>query len=292
MAAMTVRPEKSSKFSEVIEVVEEAVLDAARYLDEAVTSGDRPQVSVKADKTLVMNLDLESQRRILARLGGSRPIVAEEDPTSHTLIHSESSYFVVDPLDGTTSCKRFLGQRGGHVGYGPLVGYVHEHTLSLAAFYSVPHRKLFTAVLGEGTYETLLPPDWKGRGETRKLVVEPCPSLDTAGMLFFISPQGEARVVDYLRRANAIENVYRFGGFANDSARLAQGFEQIQFQLYAKPWDFTAVLLAAEAGCEVICDPLGRRTPLAKWRIEANNPIVAIAPGIRDEFFGALNGLK
>lgn len=286
------RPQKNSKFSEVIEVVEAAVLDAARYLDEAVTSGERPQVAVKDDKTLVMNLDIESQRRILARLGSSHPIVAEEDPSSHSLINSASSYFLVDPLDGTTSCKRFLGQRGGHVGYGPLIGYVHEHALSVAAFYSIPHRKLFTAVRGEGTFETTLPADWKGGGETRRLVVERCPALSAAGMLFFISPRGEARVVDHLRRANAVENVYRFGGFANDSTRLAQGFEQIQFQLYAKPWDFAAILLAAEAGCEVFCDPLGRRIPLDEWRIEPNNPILAMAPGIREELFSALESLK
>jgi fructose-1,6-bisphosphatase/inositol monophosphatase family enzyme len=280
------------KFPEAIDLVEQAVMDAARYLDEAVTSGDKPEVTVKADHTLVMNLDLESQRRILARLGTSMPIVAEEDPSSHEHITSASSYFLVDPLDGTTSCKRFLGQRGGHVGYGPLVGYVRNHVLSIAAFYSVPHRKLFTAVRGEGTYVTTIAPDWKGGGEKRRLQVEPCAALNTAGLLFFISPLGEARVVEYLKANNAIENVYRFGGFANDSARLAQGFEQIQFQLYAKPWDFSAVLLAAEAGCDVICDPLGRRTPLSEWRIERNNPILAVAPGVKDELLSVLAGFK
>lgn len=279
-------------FPDAIELVERAVMDAARYLDEAVTSGEKPEVSVKADHTLVMNLDLESQRRILARLGTSIPIVAEEDPSSHERITSASSYFLVDPLDGTTSCKRFLGQRGGHVGYGPLVGYVHNHVLSIAAFYSVPHRRLFTAVRGQGTYVTTIAPDWKDAGEKRRLRVEPCTALNTAGLLFFVSPLGEARVVEYLKAKNAIENVYRFGGFANDSARLAQGFEQIQFQLYAKPWDFSAVLLAAEAGCDVICDPLGRRIPLSDWRIERNNPILAVAHGLKDELFAVLDGFK
>jgi len=111
-------------------------------------------------------------------------------------------------------------------------------------------------------------------------------------MLFFISTQGEAAVVEYLRKRNAIENIYRFGGFANDSARLAQSFEQIQLQFLVKPWDFTAVLIAKEAGCEVFCDPMKRRVPLADWRMEANNPVVVLPAGTSREFFALLDQMK
>jgi fructose-1,6-bisphosphatase/inositol monophosphatase family enzyme len=279
-----------AEFSDIVELVQEAVLDAARYLDQAVHSGKKPEVRVKDDQTLVMNLDVESQRRILARLGSRCPIVAEEDPSSHSLISSANHYFLVDPLDGTTSCKRFLGLTGGQVGYGPLVGYVHDHQLSVCAFYSVPHRTLFTAARGQGSFATTLDGDW--RGTPRRLSPPACSSLNAAGMLFFISAYGEARLVEHLRVSNAVENIYRFGGFANDCARLAQGFEQVQLQYNAKPWDFSAVLLAAEAGYEVICDPLDRRIPLASWRIENNNPIVALHSSVRDEFFALVDTMK
>ena len=125
--------------SEVADYIEAGVLDAARYLDNASSSGAELKVEVKADKTLVMNLDLESQRLILNRLASAGyPIVAEEDSTSHNLISTEPSYLLVDPLDGTTSCKRFLGQFGGQVGFGPLAGFVYEGELAIAYFYSVP----------------------------------------------------------------------------------------------------------------------------------------------------------
>lgn len=276
----------------IVRTVESAVLSAAEYLENAAANGIALQVNVKADRTMVMNLDLESQRRILSVLPSSYPIVAEEDESSHGLINSNGDYFVVDPLDGTTSCKRFFGQRGGHVGYGPLAGFVKDEQLSVASFYSVPHGKLFTAVRGQGAFVST--PNLSGSGEPgerTRLKPVPCTSLVQAGVLFFIGHNGESRIMQHLRHNNAIENMYRFGGFANDCARLAQGFEQMSIQFSVKPWDFAAVLLAAEAGLEVWLDPLGRRTPLAEWKIEPNNPLMIMHPGIRDEVFSLLDAM-
>lgn len=292
LLAMRHDPLLDSPFGSTVQVVESAVLEAARYLQDAATSGVALQVNVKADKTMVMNLDLESQRRILEKLPKDVPIVAEEDESSHSLITKATSYFLVDPLDGTTSCKRFFGQKGGHVGYGPLVGYVHEGALSVASFYNVPHDKLFTAVRGHGVYVST--PEFSAQpsvGRRERLVPTPCASLHQAGMLFFIGHNGEARVVQHLKNHNAVENNYRFGGFANDCSRLAEGHEQMSMQFTVKPWDFSAVLLVAEAGLEVYMDPLGRRVPLDTWRIEANNPIMTMHPGFRDELFTLIDKL-
>ena len=289
---MKVRSFADNPHEQVVQFAESAVLDAAAYLEHAAASGLTLQVNLKADKTMVMNLDLESQRRILAKLPKSAKVVAEEDETSHGLIHTAGSYFLVDPLDGTTSCKRFFGQKGGHVGYGPLVGYVHEGSLVVASFYNVPQGKLFTAVAGAGAYVST--PDFaKGdAGERERLHPEPCLSLASAGVLFFIGHNNESRVIQHFRNNNALENMYRFGGFANDCSRLAQGFEQLSMQFTVKPWDFSAVLLAAEAGLEVWLDPLGRRIALKEWRIEPNNPLMIMHPGIRDEVFSLLDRME
>jgi fructose-1,6-bisphosphatase/inositol monophosphatase family enzyme len=264
----------------------EAVLEAARYLESAAISGDKPQVSIKSDNSLVMNLDLESQRIILESLSGTFPIVAEEDPQSHSLINSHNDYFLVDPLDGTTTCKRFLGERGGQVGYGPLAGFVHNGQLSIAVFYSVPHRRLFSARKGSGCYLYDLDGDsLELKTEPRRLVVKTSSDLGSAAALFFVGKRGECRLIEALKTSDLIETAYRFGGFANDCTRLAQGFEQIQIQFMANPWDFAAVLFAAEAGCSVFCDPLGRRVKLESWKIEHNNPVVIVAPGLEDALF-------
>lgn len=279
--------------TELIQVVEEAVLDAAQSLLEAAASGAALEVTVKADHSLVMNLDLECQRRILARLGGRYPVVAEEDESSHQLIERAESFFLVDPLDGTTSCKRFLGQWGGQVGYGPLVGCVLDGQLSLASFYSVPHHRLFTAVRGAGVYVSEVAFSGVATPQERRRLQPPaCTELHQAGVVFLLGKEGEARVAELLKRSNAVENLYRFGGFANDCARLAQGFEQVCIQFSVKPWDFSAALLAAEAGLEVWVDPLGQRKPLSEWRIAANNPVCIVHPGIREQLLGYFDQVR
>jgi myo-inositol-1(or 4)-monophosphatase len=273
----------------ILDKMQQAVLDSARYLDQANLEKSALSVQVKADNTLVMNLDLESQRRILPYLQGQYPIVAEEDPASHSFISSADSYFLVDPLDGTTSCKRFWGQQGGQVGFGPLVGFVKGNRLLATVFYSVPHRKLFTAVRGEGAHVTCFLADWSIAESYRALKVAPRQDLSEAGVVFLMSAGGEARIVERLYLRNAVENVYRFGGCASDCARLAQGFEQIMVSFSVKPWDFPAVLLAAEAGCEVYCDPLVRRIALDDWRLEPNNPIIIIPAGTKELFFSVID---
>lgn len=288
---MVQKASREQIFSGVAQQVRAAVVEAGRYLDQAGRSGENLKVEVKADRTLVMNLDLESQRIILNQLYGTYPIVAEEDPASHDIISATASYFLVDPLDGTTSCKRFLGQRGGHVGYGPLVGFVYEGQLAVAAFYSVPHRQLFTAIQGRGTFVSAFADSWEISEPPRQLIAQPCRDISQAGMLFFISRYGEAALVEFLRKNDAVENIYRFGGFASDCARLALGYEQIQLQFAVRPWDFSAVLLAAEAGCEVFCDPLGRRIPLKQWAIEPNNPIASFASGCSNSFFTLIDSM-
>jgi myo-inositol-1(or 4)-monophosphatase len=285
----------SQTFSHQVSLAEQAVLSAARYLMDEMHSGRKPEVWVKPDHTLVMNIDLECQKLVLAELtreGGHR-IVAEEDEESHSLIEVGGSYFLVDPLDGTTSCRRFLGERGGQIGYGPLVGYVKDDTLSVACFFNAPHQRLYTAVKGEGTYEAEVDfSDLSSLQNRRRLRAEPIQRLEHAGVLFYLGTLGEGKVMQLMRNENAIENMYRFGGFASDCARLARGSEQASVQFAVKPWDFTGVLLSAEAGVNIYLDPLGQRVPLDRWKIKMNNPIISAQPSIEEELFSLLEKLK
>lgn len=283
----------SPQYREIISIIESAVLSAAEYLIAEARAGRELHVTVKADNTIVMNLDIQSQQRILEALPTGVPIVAEEDEGSHNLIHNGGTYFLVDPLDGTTSCKRFFGQQGGHVGYGPLVGYVEDNQLKVASFFNVPHASLFTAVRGEGCYVTQLEPGADAAQVSPiKLRVVPCPLLRQAGVLFLLGKLGEGRIIQYLKDRDLVENLYRFGGFANDCSRLAQGFEQVGIQFSVKPWDFSAVLFAIEAGLEAWLDPLGRRIPFSEWRMEDNNPIIMLHPDLREELFKALDEIQ
>lgn len=283
----------SGTLAPVIAQIEAALLDAAGYLVSSLESDEEIDVAIKADYTQVLNLDLESQRRILAKLSGTFPILAEEDEGSHSLINAGGTYFLVDPLDGTTSCKRFRGMLGGQVGYGPLIGFVQDNRLSAASFYNIPQRTLFSAVAGQGTWCVETQGGVLSDGSQRtRLQPASCSKLNQAGVLFFIGKQGESEVVQHIRNENALENLYRFGGFANDCSRLALGLEQLSVQFTVKPWDLSAALLAEEAGLEVVLDPLNRKIPLRTWRIERENPLIAVTKPLKDELFTVLGRMK
>ena len=261
--------------------MESAVLAGARHMLAAIDSGRALKASRKADHSIVTDLDIELEQIVLPALGDSIPIASEETPSTHSAIGTAQSLFLVDPLDGTSSCKRFFTVRGGQVGFGPLVGLLEGGKLVASAFYNVPMRTLFRAVRGEGVYSVYLdapgheaPPLERRtrlrRGETL--------SLSDSVVLFYPGKGGESQLIEYLKRNSVVDYIYRFGGFANDSSRLALGYEQIQVQFSVRAWDFSAALFPFEAGLSVIVDPRGARVPLSEWSVQYNNPVLVCPP--------------
>ena len=269
--------------------IEQATLAAGRYLLNQVKNPDAIEMWHKKDNTLVMTLDIESQRIITESLGREMAIVGEEDEDSHKLLATAQDYYLIDPVDGTASCKRFLGKEAGQLGFGPLVGIVKGGRLQAATFYHVPYRTLYTALRGRGAFmlqvdpSASIPENLPDLRERRRLKVADDCSLAEAGVLFFPGVNGECRIIEYLKGNSLVENVYRFGGFANDCVRLALGYEQIQVQFSVKSWDFSASLIAAEAGMKVIVDPKGSKTDLYDWVVQPENPVIACLPSLVDE---------
>ncbi len=278
--------------ADLLSMLESSVLESARFISKFFAERRAIEMDYKQDHSMVMNIDLQSQELMLGALGSQLNIIAEENPESHSLIGKQSDYFLVDPLDGTASAKRFQGIQGGQVGFGPLAGLVLGGELVAAAFYSLPLRAFFTARKGNGVRRQVLD---LAKGEAPKPFIDRerlCPrlpqSLRECGVLFFPGSRGEVPLVERLRKHNIVENMYRFGGFASDCARLAAGYEQIQIQFSVKPWDFSATLLAREIGLEVMCDPLGNPTPIDKWSIAPENPLISCPPALMDELLQKL----
>ena len=273
--------------TEYVELIEKAVLSSAQHMKKFFSENRQVEHKYKSDDSIVMNLDIQSQELMLAELQGHLPIVAEEDPDSHLLVGSASDFFLVDPLDGTASAKRFQGVIGGQVGFGPLAGVVLGGRLVAASFVSLPLATLFTAVQGEGVWIKLISSDQTAvppLKQRQKLCPNIPSSLRECGVLFFPGSRGEVSIVERLRTRNVVENMYRFGGFASDCARLAFGHEQIQIQFSVKAWDFSASLFVREVGLQVICDPLNQRIPFDQWRISHENPVISCPPLLLDEF--------
>ena len=264
-----------------IGLIEDTVIAAARKIDELIISKSSIEVRRKQDKSLVMTLDLESQKVCLAQLSRYGLVVAEEDPDSHSLVNSSGLVFVVDPLDGTSACKRFMGTEGGPIGFGPMIGAMQNGRMLVASYYNLPTKTLFTAIRSGGAYQTQI--DLQSREKLKpldsrlRLELAEIPSLSDSAVLFYTGTAGEARIVEELRRRKLIETAYRFGGFANDCSRLALGCEQALIQFAVKAWDFPAVLFAKEAGLEIVVDPLGAKQDLDQWRVKDNNPVIIAA---------------
>ena len=273
--------------------MERAVMAGAKAMEDIVETGAAVKSKRKADNSLVMNLDIASQSAILSTLGNNLPVVSEEAPESHKLIHSGTTFLLVDPLDGTSTCRRCLENHGkfvtGNVGFGPLVGAVKDGVLVAATFLNLPDQLLYTAERGKGAY-------FRKRGELasakQRLSVAADVSLRESAILFYSGKKGEMPLATYLRTQDIVDSVYRFGGFASDCTRLARGYEQGEIQFSLRPWDLSAALIAEEAGLSVVMDPLGTQTKLKDWRLRDTNPALLIAPGLEKELLKACESYK
>lgn len=268
--------------SQLLNLMEKAVLEAAAHLIRARENRSSIQVTTKPDHSIVMNLDIECQERIFGVLGKEMPVVSEEDESTHALIGSDGDYFIVDPIDGTASCKRYLGNAGGQIGFGPLVGLSAGGKLAAAVYFNLPTLTLYSAGMEEGAFafSPAVPGgnDRPARPARRKLGLPAARSMSESALLFFPGTEAELKIVHQFRDRGLIENTYRFGGFASDCMRIAEDYEQVQLQQRVKAWDFSAVAVPAALGLDVTVDPLGARVPLGEWRVAGSNPVLVSHP--------------
>lgn len=267
-------------WNEHVQLMQRAVIQASTKIQELITRKDEIKYSRKEDGSLVMSIDLASDEIIQNVLGEELPLISEEEPSTHELLKSSQNCFLVDPVDGTSACKRFMNSTGGQVGFGPLIGKVENGRVTAAVFGNIVSGELYTAAVGKGTHVSSL-----GEREvvTRQLKIKEPPTLRDCGVLFYPGKRGELKLVEYLHINNLVDTFFRFGGFASDCTRLANGYEQILIQLSIKPWDAVAALFPVEAGATAIFDPEGGAYELAEWNLVDTNPVVICPKNIRGE---------
>jgi fructose-1,6-bisphosphatase/inositol monophosphatase family enzyme len=283
---------KKYSVDELISLAQKAILKAAKFLVTVAENNLEFTSQRKQDSSWLLSLDLECEKVLSTYLSAYLPIVSEESEASHSLCSVYDSYFLIDPIDGTSACRRYINQIDGQVGFGPLIGIVHSGALQASLFAHIPMRKLFVAQRGKGI--TVIPfastsdkVTTLATGFSLDKVIKNL-SLSECVALFFLGKDEEALIVNNLKFAGLIDTGYRYGGFANDCCRLALGYEELQIQLSVKTWDFPASLFCHEAGLEVIFDPLDRAIPFSKWKIEKNNPMITCQKGQGKDFIEAI----
>ncbi|RIL04842.1 MAG: hypothetical protein DCC75_12250, partial [Proteobacteria bacterium] len=135
-----------------IGLLERGVLSGAEYLISRLDSKEVATSWRKHDFSLVTELDIAAGKVITEVLNDGRPIICEEDPASHSFFNQQDSTWLVDPLDGTTACKRFASDRNGNIGFGPLVSLVEQGQIQACSFYHISRRSFYTAVRGKGAW--------------------------------------------------------------------------------------------------------------------------------------------
>jgi fructose-1,6-bisphosphatase/inositol monophosphatase family enzyme len=265
---------------EILNTMEKAALSAAKIIHNRLSSPQSLGVWRKDDQSLVTEADIESQNFLVQELCAILPVVGEEDKNSHSIIETQSDYLVIDPLDGTTSAKRFGCKAGGEVGFGPIIGLVLDSRLVASVFVNLPQAKAFSAHLGQGCECFSI--DGTDICRSRLPQIEPMEMTQSA-LLFFAGKNGELSDVFKLRQQSSLENYYRFGGFANDSSRIALNQEQLQLQYSVKVWDFPATLLPYEVGCRVVFNPLSTAVDFLDHKPTQENPVLLGHPNLVED---------
>lgn len=269
------------EIAEIVALMESSAATAAELIlgklgDQAALSSWR-----KDDDTVVTAADLAAQELLVKLLQGSFSLVCEEDPSSHALVDTKDEYLLIDPLDGTATARRFGAMQGGQVGFGPIIGLVRKGRLEASVFVNIPQRRGYRAVKGFGV-ESFAMKNHNHKAERFRLEpVHPVP-IEKSALLFYAGQNGELDVLATLRKKCALENYYRFGGFANDSVRVASNLEQLQLQFSVKAWDLPAALIPAEVGCGVLIDPQAKCVSLDQHKPRLENPLLVGQPHLLD----------
>jgi fructose-1,6-bisphosphatase/inositol monophosphatase family enzyme len=264
-----------------IDVLISAGYEAAKYILDFNNTSEKFVANRKSDGSWVLSLDLDCNQILRDKLVKFLPIVSEEEEETHNLIESQEPFFLIDPLDGTSVCRRFPLEKGGQIGFGPLLGSVVGGKVQQAVFVHVPRRSILVALRGKGCFAYNFNEDEKHINfASFKQIV---PAFDSHKLndlvgLFAVGDVWHFMPLVLLKEKGIIDNLYRFGGIANDAFRLVMGEEDFQFQHRVKAWDFASTLFLQEAGFKVFINPLGETVDYREWSLKKNNPILAAPP--------------
>ncbi len=194
------------------------------------------RITYKGDVNLVTEMDMRSERTIVAILRNDFPefeVIAEEE----TNIRTGSPFqWVVDPLDGTTNYAH------GYPCFSVSIALLHAGVVALGVVYDPMRQELFTAVRGQGAFLN-----------NKQIRVSSVDRL-IAGLLATGFPYdrktSDKNNLDFFRLLlMAAQEVRRDGSAALDLCAVAAGRFDGFWELKLKSWDVAAgSLIVTEAG--------------------------------------------
>lgn len=238
----------------------DAAIDAARQaggLQRSRFAGVKT-VTHKGAKDLVTDVDLASERIIIACLNKACPdfgVLAEEGG-SHNEQHEYC--WIIDPLDGTTNYAH------GYPWFCVSIALAHRAVPLLSVIYNPMSDELFTARHGAGAW-------CNGHQLTISQTTELGESLLATGFPYDCATSQENNFDDFMAFQRRAQGIRRAGSAALDLAYVAKGSLDGFWEIKLKPWDVAAgILLVQEAG-GMVTGHAGEPFLLENHRILASN---------------------
>lgn len=238
------------------------------------------QVSVKADRTVVTDVDHTVQAYILQEIAAAYPehaVIAEETvhlPRAHAGVNSARYCWVIDPLDGT---RNFAS---GFACYATAIAVLDHGQPIVAVVVEHNSGTTFAAVRGRGATQD----------GVRIAVHEPDASADCLVGIPSSKDELSLRAITGWSKTKGL--ICRALGSASyHLALVAAGTFAGTFCRQCKIWDVAAgVLLVSEAG-GMVTGPAGK--PLTPFRLDRDMsedlPTLAAAPGLHPRLLKSLS---
>ncbi len=196
----------------------------------------RRQVEFKGKVDLVTEMDVKSEKLIVARLGKLLPEASFLTEEGSEAEGNSVCKWVIDPLDGTTNyAHRF-----------PVwcvsIALEWEGEIVLGCVYDPNRDELFAAVVGK-------PAKLNGKAVHVSDADELCNSLLATGFPYDIQTSNVNNLDHFARFAVTARGIRRAGSAALDLCYLATGRFDGFWELKLHPWDTAAaILIVAQAG--------------------------------------------
>lgn len=243
-----------------MDVAREAILSAGSLLHETFGREIGGEVEEKDRNDFVTETDRQSEKLIvgtLLRAFPDIPVLAEET----TERPAGSTWWVIDPLDGTTN---FIH---GYPQIGCSIALVADGELAFGLVYDPLREELFEASAGEGAL-----------CNDRPIAVSGAVTLEESLLGTGFPFRAHRHIDDYLAAFRELflssRGVRRAGAAVLDLAHVAAGRLDGFFELHLKPWDMAAgALIVREAG-GLVSDFFGGDGFLSGGNIVAGTPSV------------------
>ena len=220
-----------------LQLAVEAALEAGKI--QRARSGRIGKITYKGDIDLVTEVDLLSEKEIIARIKKQYPdheILAEE--SGETQGNAEYRW-VIDPLDGTVNYSH------GFPGYSVSIALQKNGVSELGVIYSPCFDELFIAERGQGSTLNSKPISVSSITSLKK-------SLLITGFAYDVGRSDNDNLDHFSAFVKASQAVRRMGSAALDLCYTAMGRAEGFWELNLNAWDVAAgSLIVKEAGGKV-----------------------------------------